>query len=183
MLAALLVALAWRHRLMPGRRARHPIEAGAIGLAILVVLVPSLGGEAMPVELARSSKAAEPWRPFDEPALHQMVSSGKIVFVDVTAAWCLTCKANELAVLDRSPVADRLRSPDVIAMRADWTRPDPLVSAYLQSFDRYGVPLYVVYGPGAPRGIALPELLTSPAVMDAFRRAAAGDTHSQEATK
>ena len=183
MLAALLAALAWRHRLTSGQRARHSIEAGAIGLAILVVLVPSLGGHAMPVQLARSNKAAEPWWPFDEPALHQMVSSGKIVFVDVTAAWCLTCKANELAVLDRSPVVHRLRSPDVIAMRADWTRPDPVVSAYLQSFDRYGVPLYVVYGPGAPLGIALPELLTPQAVVDAFRRATAGGTHSQETIK
>ncbi|MFT2536437.1 disulfide bond formation protein DsbD, partial [Escherichia coli] len=56
-------------------------------------------------------------------------------------------------------------------MRADWTRPDPEITAYLQGFGRYGVPLDVVYGPGAPDGIALPELLTSQAVMAAFRRA------------
>jgi suppressor for copper-sensitivity B len=103
--------------------------------------------------------------------------------VDVTAAWCLTCKVNELAVLERSPVADRLRNPDVIAMRADWTRPDPVVTAYLQSFGRYGVPLNVVYGPGAPKGIALPELLTTDAVMDAFQRAVAGGARNREATK
>ena len=66
-------------------------------------------------------------------------------------------------------------------MRRDWTRADPAVTAYLQSFGRYGVPLDVVYGPGAPKGIALPELLTSDAVMDAFRRAAGVDTRDQEA--
>jgi suppressor for copper-sensitivity B len=183
MLAALLVALAWRHRLTPGRHARRTIEAGAIGLASLVVLLPSLRDEAVPAERARSSNAVAPWRPFDEAALHLTVSNRKTVFVDVTAAWCLTCKANELAVLDRPPVADRLRSPDVIAMRADWTRPDPVVSAYLQRFGRYGVPLYVVYGPGAPDGIALPELLTPDAVMEAFRRADAAGTHHEEATE
>jgi suppressor for copper-sensitivity B len=77
---------------------------------------------------------------------------------------------NELTVLDRPPVADRLHSTNVTAMRADWTRPDPAITTYLQSFGRYGVPLDVVYGPGAHDGIALSELLTSEAVMDAFRR-------------
>jgi suppressor for copper-sensitivity B len=66
-------------------------------------------------------------------------------------------------------------------MRADWTRPDPTISLYLQSFGRYGVPLDVVYGPGAPDGIALPELLTSAAVMDALQRAAAAPDAHQEA--
>jgi suppressor for copper-sensitivity B len=73
--------------------------------------------------------------------------------------------------IDRAPVADRLRSPGVVAMRADWTRPDATVTAYLQSFGRYGVPLDMVYGPAAPDGIALPELRTTEAVIDAFRRA------------
>jgi len=110
-----------------------------------------------------------------------MVTEGKIVLVDVSAAWCLICKVNEANVLDRAPVSDQLRSPGVVAMRADWTRPDPAVTAYLQSFARYGVPLDVVYGPGAPEGIALPELLTRGAVMDALRRA--GAPHGREAAR
>ena len=68
-------------------------------------------------------------------------------------------------------------------MRADWTRPDPVVTAYLQSFDRHGVPLDVVYGPAAPAGIALPELLTADAVMKAFQRAGAGSTRNQAASE
>jgi suppressor for copper-sensitivity B len=68
-------------------------------------------------------------------------------------------------------------------MRADWTRPDPTVTAYLQSFGRYGVPLDVVYGPGAPAGIALPELLTPGAVMEAFRRAASSPAGDREVAK
>jgi suppressor for copper-sensitivity B len=86
-------------------------------------------------------------------------------------------------VLDRAPVADKLREPGVVAMRADWTHPDPTVIAYLQSFGRFGVPLDVVYGPGAPAGIALPELLTPGAVMDAFRRAASTAASDREAAK
>jgi suppressor for copper-sensitivity B len=67
-----------------------------------------------------------------------------------------------------------LRSPAVIAIRADWTRPAPTVSAYLQSFGRCGVPPYVVPGRDAPDGLKLPELLTPEAVMDAFWRAGTG---------
>jgi suppressor for copper-sensitivity B len=172
LLALLLAVLAWRQRRSPDGFVGHSLSAVAIGLAMVVVLVPSLRGEA--VSPATHSQAVSgQWQPFDEASLHRTIAAGKTVFVDVTAAWCLTCKANELTVLDRPPVADRLRDARVVAMRADWTRADPLITTYLQSFGRYGVPLDVVYGPGAPQGIPLPELLTSAVVMDAFARAAA----------
>ena len=175
-LAALLAVLAWRHR-QPSRR----LAAGAAAavLAVVAVLVPALHGEAVPTNAQPLNAPAGLWQPFDAAALHRRVAEQKVVFVDVTAAWCLTCKVNELSVLGRSPIADLLRSPGVVAMRADWTRPDPAVTTYLQSFGRYGVPLNVVYGPGAPDGIPLSELLTDAAVMDAFRRA--GGAHPQEA--
>jgi suppressor for copper-sensitivity B len=176
-LAALLAMLAWRRR-MASRRFVPGTAAAA--LAALAVLVPALHGRAVTVPEPASDAHSNLWRGFDTSALHEMVTQGRVVFVDVTAAWCLTCKANELAVLDRDPVASKLRDPGVVAMRADWTRPDPNITNYLQSFGRYGVPLDVVYGPGAPDGIALPELLTSDAVMSAFRRAAAGPARQQE---
>ena len=170
-LAMLLAVLAWQ-----GRFARAPYmpRAVAVALALIAVLVPGLHGQALPISAPKPAISAEFWRPFDAIELHEIVAKGHIIFVDVTAAWCLTCKVNELAVLDREPVLGTLRAPGITAMRADWTRPDPAVTAYLQSFGRYGVPLDVVYGPGAPDGIALPELLTSDAVMQAMQRAAAG---------
>jgi suppressor for copper-sensitivity B len=78
----------------------------------------------------------------------------------------------EAVVLDREPVSTRLHSPGLVAMRADWTRPDPAIIAYIQSFDRYGVPVNVVYGPGRPDGELLPELLSTESVMKALDRAA-----------
>jgi suppressor for copper-sensitivity B len=171
LLILLLGVLAWRHGLSTDRHRRRTASAAAIILAVVAILVPALNGQAMP------SQSSEPqaglWRPFDAAALHRSLTRGQVVFVDVSAAWCLSCKVNELTVLDRAPVVDQLRDPGVIPMRADWTRPDSVVTAYLQGFGRYGVPLDVVYGPGAPEGIALPELLTQAAVMNAFRRARA----------
>ena len=166
--------LAWRERRSTDDATRRSLGAVAVGLAAVAVLVPSLRGEALPMKAVGLQATAGQWQPFDQAALHRIVATGKTVLVDVTAAWCLTCKANELAVLDRPPVVERLRDPRVVAMRADWTRADASITAYLQSFGRYGVPLDVVYGPGAPQGIPLPELLTSGVVMDAFARAAGG---------
>ena len=174
LLALLLAVLAWRQRRPIHEIERRSLGAVAIGLAVVAVLVPTLRGEAVSMRAVGSQSAAGQWQPFDEAALRGIVGAGKSVLVNVTAAWCLTCKANEITVLDRSPVADRLRDPHVVAMRADWTRADPRITAYLQSFGRYGVPLDVVYGPGAPQGIPLPELLTAGVVMDAFARASAG---------
>ena len=125
MLALILAAVAWRHYLPVDRSAGAVIGIAALMLAALVVLLPSLRGEALSIGAVRSPSDTQQWQAFDEAVLHRMVSDGKLVFVDVTAAWCLTCKANELTVLDRPPVAARLHDPGVIAMRADWTRPDP----------------------------------------------------------
>jgi len=94
------------------------------------------------------------------------------VFVDVTADWCLTCKVNERLVLDSSGTHELLTAPKVVAMRADWTRPDPTIAAYLKRFGRYGIPFNAVYGPGAPAGLPLPLILTPDAVRDALARAA-----------
>ena len=94
--------------------------------------------------------------------------TGEVVFVDVTADWCLTCKANKALVLDREPVRSMLDSNDVVPMQADWTRPDPRINRYLKRHDRYAIPFNAVYGPGAPNGIVLSEILTADAVVRAL---------------
>ena len=132
-----------------------------------------------PAQLARSPAAAgttQPaedavWQPFDRAAIAGLVAAGKTVFVDVTADWCITCKFNQVTVLDRGAVARRLASGQVVAMRADWTSPNPDIAAYLEDFGRFGIPFDAVYGPALPRGLALPELLTEKAVIGALDRA------------
>lgn len=182
-LLALLILVAARAGLRFGRYRGRAVGAAGIVLSVAAVLVPSLYGRAVPIDAPSGIAKTGLWRRYDPASLQRLVAGGQAVFVDVSAAWCLTCKVNELTVLERPPVADKLREPGVVAMRADWTRPDPAITTYLQSFGRYGVPLDVVYGPGAAAGIALPELLTSGAVMDAFRRAAAGPARPQEAAE
>jgi suppressor for copper-sensitivity B len=121
-----------------------------------------------------AGQEAVAWKSFDEASIPALVASGKTVFIDVTADWCLTCKANKTLVIDREPVSASLNGQDTVAMVADWTKPDPAISNYLAKFGRYGIPLNVVYGPKAPEGITLPELLSAGAVLAALKQASGG---------
>ena len=118
----------------------------------------------------RASATSELWLEFQPDSIDRLVSQGAVVFVDVTAEWCITCVMNKVAVLDREDVARVLRSDAVIAMQGDWTNPDPVISDYLARYGRYGIPFNIVYGPRRPDGIVLPELLTTDAVLDGFRQ-------------
>ena len=162
LLAGLMAVLA----LMRAGTARRTAVAT---LLVAVLALPA----AVPAPATHGPVALSgPWRPFDAAALGGLVHDGHVVFVDVTADWCLTCKVNERVVLDSAAVRNRLAAPGVIAMRADWTRPDAAIAGYLRRFGRYGIPFNAVYGPGAPTGVALPEILTSAAVEAALRQAA-----------
>lgn len=112
------------------------------------------------------------WQKFDPAAIPRLVEKDLIVFVDVTADWCITCQVNKRLVMERGRILELLNSPDVIAMQADWTRPDPEITRYLASFGRYGIPFNSVYGEGAPKGVALPELLSEQVVLDGMKSAA-----------
>ncbi len=143
------------------------VLAGLVGSTLL----PSLAARLAPPPLARVNEDAV-WRPYSAESLAAARAEGQVVFLDITADWCLTCKANKLAVLDRGAARDGLSAPNVRAFRADWTRPNAEIAALLKRYGRYGIPFNIVYGPGAPEGIILPELLTLQAVQAALTKAA-----------
>jgi suppressor for copper-sensitivity B len=166
-LAVVLALLAARRRPQTPIAAARIASPAAAAIVIGAVLWPAFAG----VEAPPPAASAGHWRPFDAAVLPGLVAAGKTVFVDVGAAWCLSCKVNEVAVLDREPVAGRLSASGVVAMRGDWTRPDPALTRYLESLGRYGIPFDAVYGPGRPEGETLPELLSTDAVLRALDRA------------
>ena len=153
-----------RRRLDPG-----VATAAILGLALAAFISPpTLGG---PVT-ARSSGEAGAWQPLDAARIAGLVAQGKVVFVDVTADWCITCQYNKVQVLDDRRVTARLEAAGAVTLRGDWTRPDPAISAYLESFGRYGIPFNAVYGPGLPAGKALPEILSVSGVLAVLDEAA-----------
>ena len=173
LIAAIMVAVSvmlYVHKRMHRRYGRLDWVAVAV-LAALAFAVPDALHE-MNDGGRDTAKLEGLWQPFDEHDLGTLVNDGNVVFVDVTAKWCITCQVNKALVLSQGEVYARLSSPDVFAMQADWTRPNDAISRYLASFGRYGIPFNAVYGPGAPDGIALPELLSEKAVLDALKQAA-----------
>lgn len=135
--------------------------------AIALVGIAFVAADRLPLLTAEASNQQVSWQPLVPEKISAMVRAGHTVFVDIGASWCVTCKVNETLVIDSAPVRQRLTS-DITPVKADWTRPDEAITAYLKSFDRYGLPFNAVFGPGAPDGIVLPELLTQKAVLDAF---------------
>jgi suppressor for copper-sensitivity B len=142
-------------------------RAGSVAALLVAFAAPLL----LPAPDSTPASEDRLWHPFDRPAIDSLVHDGKIVFVDVTADWCLNCKVNERLVLQSDEVQRRLSGADVVAMRADWTRPDGAIAAFLRGFGRYGIPFYAVYGPGTPDGQPLSELLTPGEVLGALGRA------------
>lgn len=172
----LLLALAVLGIAVRDRIGRRPALAACVAAGLAAFTVPVMTGTA-DRGVTESAGGSIRWTRFDPVRLDALIADGRTVFVDVTADWCLTCKVNKRLVLDGGPVTARLTGP-VVAMQADWTSPDPAITAFLNRFGRYGIPFNVAFGPGAPEGVPLPELLTEQAVLDAIDRAAATGTHA-----
>jgi suppressor for copper-sensitivity B len=107
------------------------------------------------------------WVKFEPGKIASLISQGKTVVIDISAKWCITCKVNDQTVWNRDDVGKALVAENVVAMRGDWTRPDAVISDYLKSFNRYGLPFNIVYSPSQPHGVLLPELLSKKDIFDA----------------
>ncbi len=156
-LALLALALCtWIHSRATGPTARRIAIAGTLVAAVLSIVL-AVGGKTGRID----------WVPFDEQRAVALAAEGRLVFVDVTADWCLTCKANERLVLETAAVASAFERHDVVPMKADWTNRDDTITAFLGRYGKAAVPFYVLYRPGAepyPFG----ELLTKGLVLDAL---------------
>jgi thiol:disulfide interchange protein DsbD len=107
------------------------------------------------------------------PVLNNALKSGRTVFVDFTAEWCINCKYNEKLVLKSDAVQAAFKEGNVLFLKADWTNGDPDITKLLKQYGRAGVPAYVIYPAGSSEHpIVLPELLTQQIVMDGLINAA-----------
>jgi suppressor for copper-sensitivity B len=151
------------------------LGARSAGIAAASVLV--VGGLALLAGSLTANHWRQPlhdniaWQPLSEQAIVQALAANKRVFVDVTADWCVTCKANKYNVLLRDEVQKALSAEDVVALRGDWSRPSETISTFLQQRGSVAVPFNQIYGPGTPNGEVLSPLLTREAVLQALSTA------------
>ena len=173
MLAAIAIALAawsWTQSRMRGARWATVLAV----LALLAALWPLQQIRTLPPAHAgeTTSVGATTAMPYSEDRLAALRAQGQVVFVDITADWCITCKANEKAVLAREGFRDALKATNATYMVGDYTDVDPAITAYLQRYRAVGIPLYVVYPRGGGEGRVLPTVLTAELVRDALAEAA-----------
>ncbi len=167
--------------------ARGPLARafGAVALASLVAwtwprsLAPQAQAQAQAQPQTQTAAAGTPpakpstapltapWLAYDDVVLARLVAQGQPVFVDFTAAWCVSCQVNKRLVLNRDTTLRAFAQADVVLMRADWTRRDDTITQALARLGRNGVPVYALFAPGR-EPVLLPEVLTERIVRDAL---------------
>jgi thiol:disulfide interchange protein len=148
------------------------IGLSTLGVVGALALLALIGGEvATPI----AANESDEWQPFSQSRLEALRAEGRPVFVDFTAAWCITCKVNERIALADTTVVKAFADRRVAALRADWTRQNPGITQILEANGRAGVPLYLFYPKPGAKGerkapIVLPQLLTAASILDEVRR-------------
>ena len=146
---------------------RARVWMAAVSIAALALLLWAFAPHVthVPSAQAPAPASANDWQPWAPGAAERIVATGRPVFVDFTAAWCVTCQYNKKTTLANADVLSDLQAKNVALLRADWTRRDPAITAALAALGRSGVPVYVFYQAGKP-----PVVLTEVLSVDEVRR-------------
>jgi thiol:disulfide interchange protein DsbD len=155
---------------MTARLAASVLVLSSIAWAISETKAAYANTDAAPVE-----GSSEQWQPWSAERVESILAEGRPVFVDFTATWCLICQVNKRVALRTEATKQLFEEYNVVALSADWTRYDPKITSALESFDRLGVPLYVLYTPHGEMSV-LPQSLTNGLVRDAVEKALGTDT-------
>lgn len=163
------------------RHGRGLPRLAGLGVASLALLVAVMGGyvgiNASSANTASSTPqagdAAEHWEPYTAQRLQDLRAKGEPVFVNLTAAWCITCLVNERVALSESSIKNAFKDAGITYLKGDWTNQDPQITKMLAQFGRSGVPLYAFYPKGVDAApVVLPQLLTPEVVLAALKAAA-----------
>jgi len=159
----------WARQELHSRTGKWLAGLAVLAAAVCTIVVAANARPAEPVQsrLAEPSRRLIDWQPFDRARAQQLAADGRLVFVDVTADWCFTCKVNESLVLETPETAQLFERHHVIPMRADWTNRSDAIGRFLADHGRYGIPFYMLYRPGR-EPIVFSELITKQALYGAF---------------
>src|SRR5262249_10520460 len=168
-LSLLLVAVAlWAWQSQRADASRGWTLAALASAATAAVIAWPVVAASTPAEAPRNvARDTGPWQASAPARLAQLVADGRPVFIDFTAAWCVTCQVNKRLVLNSREVQDAFVRSNVALLRADWTRRDPAIGQALAALGRSGIPAYVLYRPGR-EPLLLPEVLQQSTIQNAL---------------
>ena len=136
------------------------VIAVALALAAVVKLEDGTATAASTSSTPASGVSFDGWERYSRDKMNAAVAAGKPVFVDFTAAWCITCLVNERVALETTAARQAFERTGTVKLKGDWTNRDPEITALLKELGRAGVPLYLYWAPGADRPTILPQVLT-----------------------
>jgi thiol:disulfide interchange protein DsbD len=151
MLAVALAIWCFKHKAMVGK------IIGALSILAATILPFSITANAVSANLSASKLEAEAWSP---ARVSELQAQGRSIFVDFTAAWCVTCKVNEKVVLNKAKTQKLFEETNTAFLVADWTNKDDVIAAELAKYGRAGVPLYLVYTNNSVNPAILPQVLS-----------------------
>jgi thiol:disulfide interchange protein len=173
----ILIAFAvWLLRIGSGASPATWLRRGLAAVAVLLAFAAALKLEDGPATAASASGGAaagvnfDGWERFSRDRLNQAVAAGKPVFVDFTAAWCITCLVNERVALETAATRHAFEQAGVVKLKGDWTNRDAEITSLLKDLGRAGVPLYLFWAPGAERPKILPQVLTEAMILSELSR-------------
>jgi len=142
--------------------------AAFILVAAIILALYAASVERNDIVLTDNAAVESDAQEYTPERLQQALDNGEAVFVNMTADWCITCKVNERIALGTNKVKSAFAAQSITYLKGDWTNSDPVITEYLATFSRNGVPLYVYYAPGKT-AVVLPQILTPSIVIDAIR--------------
>lgn len=168
----ILIAFAiWLLKLGSGASAATWVRRGLAAVAVLLAFAAALkleDGSATAASASGGPSAGvnfDGWERFSRARMNEAVAAGKPVFVDFTAAWCITCLVNERVALETQAVRHAFEQAGVVKLKGDWTNRDPEITSSLKELGRAGVPLYLFWAPGAAQPKILPQVLTESLIL------------------
>jgi thiol:disulfide interchange protein len=171
--ALVLIAFAaWAFGLAQGRSgfsARALQGTAAVSVAAVVTLTVAMDAYRPAASGAQDASSRSGAEAFSQQKLDTLLASGQDVFVNLTAAWCITCLVNERTALSTDAVREAFAGRRVAYLKGDWTNRNPEITRLLEKFGRSGVPLYVLYR-GGREPVVLPQILTQSVVLDALKQ-------------
>ena len=161
----LVAFAAWLYGQWNPRGWRLGLVVAGLSAAIALAIGPMLGTDS-----PGNSRTLGEGRPWSEQEVRELTAAGRPVFVNFTAAWCITCKVNEQVALSGEGIRRLFEERSIAYLVADWTRRDPAITRQLERYGRSGVPLYLLFSPTADHPVILPQLLTRGMIVDAINK-------------
>ena len=134
-------------------------------ISLVFILVFSFFADSLLDEKVKKNN----WQIFNENKLNKLINENRVIFVDVTADWCITCQVNKTMVLNNQTISKFFVSNNVELLKADWTKKSPEILGYISNYNKYGIPFNIVYGPSNKEGIILQEILTKDSVIKSIK--------------